>query len=197
MRRPILTGSKTTNPATNGSGARQCISWIDQFVEHTDNLESAPIWRKWAAITTISATLEQKVWVETGGKLYPNLYVFLVGLAGGGKSRAIISSTRFIHEIPELHVGPTSPTMASLVDHLVEAKRTIINMPDPAVEYNSMYLVADELSAFMHEFDPGLVGGLTTFFDVVPYSQSRRTKDIKIKIARPNSIFFLARRPLT
>ena len=174
-----------SNPALNGSGKRACESWIDAFVSHTDNLESAPLFRKWAAITTISATLEQKVWVTTGSPLYPNLYVFLVGPAGIGKSRVISASTGFISELPELHLGPTSPTMASLVDHLVEAKRTIINLPDPAYEYNSMYLVADELSAFMHEFDPGLVGGLTTFFDVVPYSQSRRTKDVRIKMQRP------------
>lgn len=66
-----------------------------------------------------------------------------------------------------------------------EAKRTIINMPDPAIEYNSLFICADELSAFMDQFDTGLIAGLTTFYDIVPYSQGRRVKDIRIKIPRP------------
>src|SRR5947207_2880446 len=78
-----------TNPAMNGSGRRLCQSWIDSFVNHTANLESAPIWRRWAAIATIGAVLEQKVFVTTSSPLYPNLYVFLVGDAGLGKTRAI------------------------------------------------------------------------------------------------------------
>ena len=75
--------------------------------------------------------------------------------------------------------------MASLTDHLAEAKRTIINLPEPALEYNSLLIAADELSAFMDQYDTGLIAGLTTFYDCVPYSQGRRVKDIRIKIARP------------
>lgn len=75
--------------------------------------------------------------------------------------------------------------MAALVDHLVEAKRTIIHMPNPAVEYNSILISADELSAFMHEYGNEMIAGLTTFFDVVPYGQARRTGKINITIQRP------------
>lgn len=77
-------------------------------------------------------------------------------------------------------------SMASMVDALVDSKRTIVRVPDPAIEYNSMFITADELSAFMHKFDDEIIGGLTTFYDVtVPYRQKRRGNDIDIKIARP------------
>lgn len=82
-------------------------------------------------------------------------------------------------------MGPNSVTMASLVDCLVEAKRTIINLPDPAHEYHSLTILADELSAFMAIYEPELIGGLTTFYDCVPYAQHRRGKDIRIKIDSP------------
>lgn len=160
-------------------------SWIESFVEYTDNLESSPLFRKWAAIATISAVLEQKVWVTTSSNLYPNLYVFLVGNAGIGKTRAITTAMSFVRELPELHLGATSMTMASLVDHMNEAKRTIIQLPEAHLEYNSLYICADELSAFMDQFDSGLIAGLTTFFDCTPYSQGRRVNDIRIKIKRP------------
>jgi len=97
-----------------------------------------------------------------------------------------MSGRKFLAELPEFHIAPTSMKMASLVDSLLSAKRTIIQLPNPAVEFNSMAILVDEWTAFMHAFDDELVGGLTTFYDVVvPYEHHRRGKDIRIKIARP------------
>jgi Protein of unknown function (DUF3987) len=170
----------------NGNASRKCRSWIESFVDYTENLESATIFRKWAAITTVGAALEQKVFLETTAPLYPNLYTFLVGHPGVGKTRTINVASAFCRELTEFHVAPTSMTMASLVDCLVESKRTVIQMPNPAIEFNSMYILADELSAFMHKFEEEIIGGLTTFYDPnQPYSQHRRGKDIRIKIKRP------------
>ena len=161
-------------------------SWIGAFVDHASNLESAPIYRRWAAITTLAAALEQKVWLQTSAPLYPNLYVFLVGHPGVGKTRTVMAAAKFFRELPEPHLAPTSMSMASLVDSLVDAKRTFINLPNPPLEYNSLFIVADELSAFMHKFDDEIIGGLTTFYDVTaPYSQRRRGNDIRILIKHP------------
>lgn len=75
--------------------------------------------------------------------------------------------------------------MASLVDRLVEAKRTVINLPNLPLEFNSLYCPIDELSAFLHKYDDELIGGLTHFYDGEPYAQSRRGKDIRIKVKNP------------
>src|SRR5581483_6219238 len=140
----------------------------------------------WAAIGIIGATLEQKVWLQTSAPLYPNLYIFLVGHPGVGKTRTIMSAAKFYRGLPEPHLAPTSMSMASMVDALVDAKRTIINLPNPPLEYNSMLICADELSAFMHKFDDEIIGGLTTFYDVTaPYSQRRRGNDLRILIKHP------------
>lgn len=170
----------------NGKGARRCQSWIDQFVDYAEGLESAPIFRRWAAIGIIGAALEQKVFLQTTAPLYPNLYIFLVGHPGVGKTRTIMSAAKFFRQLPEPHLAPTSMSMASMVDSLVDAKRTIINLPNPPLEYNSMLICADELSAFMHKFDDEIIGGLTTFYDVTaPYSQRRRGNDLRILIKHP------------
>jgi hypothetical protein len=177
---------KPTRLGTNGAAHRKCRSWIEAFIEFTDNLESAPIFRKWTAITAIAAALEQKVWISTSDRLYPNLYTILVGHPGVGKTRTIMSGRKFLAELPEFHIAPTSMKMASLVDALLSAKRTIIALPQPAIEFHSMTLCVDEWTAFMHAFDDELVGGLTTFYDVVvPYEHHRRGRDIRIKIPRP------------
>lgn len=77
-------------------------------------------------------------------------------------------------------------SMASMTDCLVAAKRLIMRHNEEALDYNSMFVVADELSAFMAKYDEEMVGGLTTFYDVsIPYGQNRRGNDIKIKIKHP------------
>lgn len=178
--------SKSTAPAINGVGNRKCKSWVETFVDYTSNLESAAAFRRWSAITVIAAVLEQKVWVDTGSTLYPNLYTFLVGHAGIGKSRAITSAANLVREaLPEIFFGATSMTRASLVDYLVEAKRFLPQLPEPPVEYNSMLVIADEFSAFMHEYDSALVAALVEFYDVNPYSEGRRVSQIRIKLQRP------------
>ena len=175
----------------NGSGRRKCQSWIGHFINYTVGIEAAEIFRKWAAIGTISAVLEQKVWaVNSKGVLYPNMYLFRVGHPGIGKTLTIKTAAGFYRELPDYHLSPTSMSMASLVDALVDSKRTFIRLPEGPLEYNSMWIVADELSAFMHKHEDEIIGGLTTFYDVtVPYSQKRRhslaSKDGRIDIKRP------------
>lgn len=153
---------------------------------YTDNLESPPIWRKWCAICTISSILERKVWVETSSNLYPNLYAILVGDAGLGKTRPIMKAKELIREVPEhIPFAPTSVTMASLTDAMVEAQRKLVRLPHSMVEYNALCIMTDELSAFMHEYAGDIIAGLTTFYDGVPYSQTRRVGKIDININAP------------
>ncbi len=53
------------------------------------------------------------------------------------------------------------------------------------MEYNSMYVAVDELSAFMHQYDYELVAALTKFYDCNWYKQVRRTSHLSITIDRP------------
>jgi hypothetical protein len=169
----------------NGSGKRKTESWIETFIAHTDNLEAPGIFRRWAAICSIASVLEQKVWLPTSSRLYPNLYSILVGHPGTGKTRTIRAARSHLLELPEFHLAPTSMTAASLIDSLLGAKRIIVQPGFETVEYNSMAILADELGAFMHQYDDEMVGVLSAFYDPDPYGHNRRGKEIKIKIQSP------------
>jgi hypothetical protein len=174
-------GSENTPRVTKaGAGKRKLDSWIDRFVEFTDNTDSPVLFRKWSAIFAIASAMEMRTWLQTSSPLYPNLYVFIVG-----KNRIIRVMKRFLNEIPEFHFAPTSLTGAALVDTLAASKRFIPRLPDPPLEYYNTTITAEELTAFMHKYDDEMVGLLSAFYDPDPYAQSRRGKDIKIKIDRP------------
>src|SRR5258708_12929487 len=127
MLKRTLTDSKTTKAGTNGSAARRCHSLIESFVAATTNLESPEIFRKWAAIGSIAAALEQKVWLQTSSALYPNLYVFLVAHPGAGKTRTVRALKRNFTELPEPHIAPTSPTPSTLLATLLTLNTQLVN----------------------------------------------------------------------
>lgn len=162
-------------------------SWIGGFVEQTSDLDSPMLFRKWGAIATLASVLEQKVWLRSGGGiLYPNLYVFIIGHPGVGKTRTIRAAKAYLLELPEPHIAPTSMTAASLVDAVVDAKRFIPQPPpDMPLQYNTLVIAADELGAFIHKYDDEMIAVLSAFYDPDPYGHNRRGKDIKIKIAKP------------
>ena len=154
-------------------------------MEVTANLESPVLFRKWTAISTIAAVLEQKVWITTSSPMYPNLYTFLVAPPGGGKSRAIDLAHDLIHTLPDPFIAPTSINAASIIDHLLECKRIIINPTQAAIEYHAMAILVGEFGTFMSSYDDDLMAILTDFYNVRPYGQRRRGGNLKIKIDRP------------
>lgn len=187
MLKRTLTGSVTMKAMTNGDASRKCRSWVESFIESTEALESPRIFRKWAAISTLAATVEQRVYVISGGeKMHANIYCALIGHPGTGKTRSIYRGRAYYMETDEPHSAPTSMSASSMIDALANNKRSVM-MPEPdgPIEYNSMYITADELSAFMKAYDEEAIGTMSAFYDPRAYGQTRRGNDLKVKIKSP------------
>lgn len=167
---------------------RRLDDLIAAFMAETATTGSPAIFRRWTAISLLSAIAEQKLWVRTRHDLYPNQYIFLIGHPGVGKTRIINEAKHLIAKLVENSgpiLAPVSMTFAALVDSLCKAKRELVRQPEGAITYNSMYICADELGAFMHKYEGEMIDGLSAFYDPTPYSQERRTNDLKVKIASP------------
>src|SRR5215472_2862606 len=164
---------------------RKLTSWIDAFVNCTGGIEAPPLFRKWAAISTIAGVLEQKVFVTTTSPMYANMYVFLVAPPGGGKSRTIDIAHDMLSTLPDPMIAPTSVNAASIIDQLCECKRCITDSHGPSVEYHSMNVLVGEFGTFMSQYDNSLIALLTDFYNVRPYGQRRRGGNLKITIPLP------------
>ena len=111
---------------------RRLGNWIEAYQEYTEILPSPLLFRKWVGIFFVAAAMERKVLVRTmGSQLYPNLYVLLVGPPGIGKGQAIHGAESIYREIPDMHIGPSDMTAASLIDALNESVRRVILMGNP------------------------------------------------------------------
>ena len=169
------------------SPTRRLGSWVDAYEEYTEILPSPPLFRRWAGIFFLAAAMERKIWVRTmGSDLYPGLYVLLVGSPGIGKGQAIHLGETMLRAVPEIHVGPSDMTAASLIDSLNESKRNLIMKGNPPlVEFNSLTVISRELGVLIPGWDVSLMNNLTDIYDGFTVDQKRRGKDLRIKIAKP------------
>jgi hypothetical protein len=107
-----------------------------------------------------------------------------------GKTRSVKKAKKYYLTLDDPMNAPTSMSASSMIDALAKRKRSII-LQDGPIEYHTMYITADELSAFMHEYDKEAVGVLSEFYDPQSYEQTRRGNDLKIQVKSPqvNLIF--------
>ncbi len=165
---------------------RRLPSWINGFLEFSQQKKSPEIFKKWSAITAVAAAMERRLWIRTTtGDLYPNLYVFLVGPPGGGKSVALGIAEKLVKEVEDLKIAPNNISAASLIDALAEAKRRIVDLNSPYLEYNSMYVSASELSVLLPVYDLSLMANLTKFWDNEAFREWKRGGGLRIDIAKP------------
>jgi hypothetical protein len=144
------------------------FDFIDAFMEYTEGIPSADVFRLWSGIATVAGCLERRVWVQTAQSvLYPNLYTLLIGAPGSGKSQAlnhvedIWRSTQRPQGGPAFFVAPNSVTKAALIDALSRADRKII-VPSGLVEYHTLLIAADEFGVLCPSHD-------LEFFSVLSY----------------------------
>jgi hypothetical protein len=152
---------------------RRLPSWVAGFMEFTDSIQSPEIFRRWAAIGTIAGALERKIWVRSqGSPIYPNLYIFLVGPPGSGKTRALNETWNIWKALSNHHVADISLTKAAFIDSLSLASRTVWAPANDT--FHSLLIAAPELGALLPSYDAEFMNTLTYLYDCLPYSERRR-----------------------
>ncbi len=69
---------------------RRCGDWLETYLSRViPTSESDPRYHLWAGATIISSVLKRNAFLQRNYKLYPNLYVVLVGPPGCGKGAAL------------------------------------------------------------------------------------------------------------
>lgn len=171
---------------------RTC-DWIETFVDHSKSRGSPEIFRRWAAISAVAATLERKVWLQSNfGTTYPNLYIFMVGPPGSGKSVASNQAMEYAEALDskkhgKLHFGANNLSRASLMDSLARATREIMRPREIPnfVRYNALTVHARELQVLIPGWDTEFMAHLTDLWDCKPYREEKRGGDLKMEI--PNT----------
>lgn len=156
-------------------------------MEYTRDLPSPEVFRMWSAIYAVGAAAERRIWTNLGtNRLHPNLFVFLVGPPGVGKTQAIVPMETFLRKSQTVHIAPTDMTKQGLLDALSSSSRGSIVDGKP-FDYHFMAIIIRELSNFMSQYDHALAGLLTDLFDCPPINeeQKRGRGDESVVIPNP------------
>ena len=63
--------------------------FLSSYREYVSDTSVPKLFNEWAAIVAVSSTLSQQTWVDRGHyKVFPNLYIMLIGKPGSGKGTA-------------------------------------------------------------------------------------------------------------
>jgi hypothetical protein len=178
---------------------RKLPSWIDGFLKYTEGLGSPEIYRRWTAIFTIAAAVERKLWTSTNrGDLFPNLFVFIVGPAAAGKTLAAAHARRMLLKLEDHHIAPSSISRASMIDALHGAARSLVHPQDKlesVKSFNSLTIFSTELGVLLPAYENDFMHTLTDIYDNDIYEETRRTKNLEIRMQKPQINLLAATTP--
>lgn len=146
---------------------------VDQYLEYSKALPSPEFFRAWTAIQAVGAAVERRVWTEGVHITYPNLYVFLVGPPGSGKSTALLPMSTFLRKSSAVQVAPNDISKQGLIDALKICARGAVIAGRP-FDFHFMNIMISEMSNFMSKYDADLAGVLTDLFDCPPMQEEQK-----------------------
>ena len=141
-------------------------SWIDKFVRYTDNSEPPILYRKWVAVSTVAAALQRKVFLEWGTyKLYPNMYIVLVGPPAARKGTAMSPGSKLLRRLG-IKLAAEATTREALISTLKESFRTDVT-PDGGsiLSHSSLTIFSPELTVFLGYNNVILMADLSDWYD--------------------------------
>jgi len=86
---------------------RQCSkSWIDTYIQYTRHQEASVKFHNWIGLYTIASTVGRNIYIDRKlWKIFPNLYVAIIGPTGDGKTTAAdIGVLRILRSIPDVEI---------------------------------------------------------------------------------------------
>lgn len=175
------------------------MDFVDSFVAFTDERPSPELFRKWAAITTLSGALEKRVWTKTkAGSQFANLYTMLVAPPGVGKSQAINPAEGLLKATRKFAIAPNSVTAAAYIDALVNAGKSQLK-PDKtgSLIYHHLFVFAAELGVFINSHDLNFLSIINELFDHKDSYREERRHSLKepIDIQNPMTTLLIGSQP--
>lgn len=139
------------------------MTWLEQLLLSTDELESPKSFWYWSALAAIAAIVKDNVWLDRGGafKQYPNIYVMLLARSGLRKGPPINLAKRLVAKVNNTRIinGRSS------VQAILKEMGTATTEPGGKINIKSdAFIIASEMSASFVE-DKATMDIFTDLYD--------------------------------
>ena len=165
--------------------SRQLSNWLEYYMKYTQRTEPPELYHLWSGLTAISSALRRKCYCNWGalrGKVYPNMFVSLVGPPGGRKGTAMKIAKSFVQKL-EITLGADSlGSTQALYKELIDSEDSYVDPDGITRKHKSVSIWAEEFQVFLSDRDQMLIPSLTDLFDCADSwkykTLSRKTEDI-------------------
>ena len=144
---------------------RKCREgFLESYLKYTDYLETPKDFNRWVAISILATALGRKIWMRKGDmKLYPNLYVVLVGPSAIGKGIALGAGKEVLTSalMKAVAVCAQKITTEALINFLMQVRER------PEIKRCETFICVPEFATFIGKCknDPSLLHTLTHYWD--------------------------------
>jgi len=148
------------------------LNFLADYDKFTSGNEANRNYHMWTALAVLSTLVSRKVWIDLGYfKVYPNLYLVLLGPAGNKKTTAMSLGKKMVLRLDETLVSADCQSAQDTVKMLADTGLKILKTKDGLYEYSPITVFATELSQFV-EIDPARMIDLwVTIYDCDPYTK--------------------------
>lgn len=145
---------------------RVLSDWLSGYLEYTKQTEPPTSYHTWTGISLLAGALQRKTHLVWGfEKIYPNLYVILVGPSGRARKGVALGIGKEILKEIKVPLTSESATREALI---LAMKRSINNYQEPggAIKFHcSITCFSEELSVFLGQNDIKFLANLTDWYD--------------------------------
>lgn len=148
--------------------SRECKDWLSSYIQYTSNSESPTSFHTWCGIALIAGALQRKVCLSWGfERIYPNLYIVLVGPSGSRKGLALGIAKTLLVNIPGVSVAPESSSgREAMIQAMKRASASFQDRTDGQIKFHcSITAFSEELSVFLGQKDVKYLSNLTDWYD--------------------------------
>jgi len=145
---------------------RRCKDFISSYMEYTAKSESPESYHRWCAMSIIASAVRRQVWIDMGFfRVYPNMYIVLVGPPGRcRKSVAINTATNLIQGLSDIRVSADAITREALI-RAIKLSETQTEIGNKIYMHSSITIISKELSVFLGTNNSDLLSLLTDLYD--------------------------------
>jgi hypothetical protein len=135
-------------------------NWLAAYQEYSKESESPDSYHVWSALSVIASAVRRNVYLDQGiFRLYPNIFVILVGPPGKvSKTTSIRLGRKILFGLEDIVFGPDSISMEDLVQWLAKAGKV-------DGEQSALTLHSGELSSLLEISGLKMIQFLTDIYD--------------------------------
>lgn len=144
---------------------RKLDDWLGTFLQWKNRSEAPLLYRTWTGLSVIASALQRKTWCIIEGKVFPNMFVVLVGPSGVRKGTAMNPGLDLIQSTG-ISIASNAVTRPALIRAISKSGRVddTAVMSDKAF-HSSLTVFSKEFTVFLGYNNLELISDLCDLYD--------------------------------